>query len=55
MDWINLLNNDEQLTKSYGIEGYHTKIIINPEGIVVGKYLGEGREFYCELDRMFKK
>lgn len=55
MDWINLLNKDEQLTKSYGIEGYPTKIIINPEGIVIGKYLGEGREFYSELDRMFKK
>lgn len=54
MDWTNLLNNDEQLTKSYGIEGYPTKIIINPEGIVVGKFLGEGREFYTELDKMFK-
>lgn len=54
MDWINLLNNDEQLTKSYGIEGYPTKMIISPEGIVVGKYLGEGRDFYTELDRMFK-
>lgn len=54
MDWVNLLNNDEQLAKSYGIEGYPTKMIINPEGIVVGKYLGEGRDFYSELDRMFE-
>ena len=55
IDWINLLNNDEKLTKTYGIEGYPTKIIVNPEGVVVGKYLGEGTEFYTEMDRLFKK
>jgi len=54
MSWTNLLCNDERLTRTYGIEGYPTKIIVNPEGVVVGKYLGEGTEFYTELDRLFK-
>ncbi|HSO85354.1 MAG TPA: TlpA disulfide reductase family protein [Draconibacterium sp.] len=54
MSWTNLLNNDEKLTRTYGIEGYPTKIIINPDGIVVGKFLGEGSEFYAEMDRLFK-
>lgn len=54
MSWVNLLNNDEQLTRIYGIEGFPTKIVINPEGVVVGKFLGEGSEFYTELDRLFK-
>ncbi len=52
--WTNLLSNDEKLTRTYGIEGFPTKIIINPEGIVVGKFLGEGSEFYAEMDRLFK-
>ena len=54
MTWTNLLNNDDELTKNYGIEGYPTKVIIDKNGIVVGKYLGEGRDFYTELDRLFK-
>jgi len=49
------LNNDEKLTRTYGIVGFPTKIIINPDGIVVGKFLGEGSEFYTEMDRLFKK
>lgn len=50
-----LLGNDDQLTKIYGIEGYPSKIIVIPEGVVVGKYLGEGTEFYAEMDRLFKQ
>ena len=49
------MNNDEKLTRTYGIVGFPTKIIINPDGIVVGKFLGEGSEFYTEMDRLFKK
>ena len=53
MNWVNLLNEDEKLPITYGIQGYPTKIIINPEGIVVGKYLGEANDFYTELDKLF--
>lgn len=53
MNWVNLLNKDEKLPITYGIEGYPTKIIINPEGAVIGKYLGEATDFYSELDRLF--
>lgn len=34
MSWTNFLCKDENLTRTYGIEGYPTKIIINPDGIV---------------------
>ncbi len=54
MTWTNLLNNEDELTKSYGIEGYPTKVIIDKDGIVVGKYIGEGRDFYTALDQLFK-
>lgn len=54
MNWVNLLNKDEKLPVTYGIEGYPTKIILNPEGVIVGKFLGEATDFYTELDRLFK-
>lgn len=55
MNWVNLLNPDDNLTIAYGIEGYPTKLIIDPKGTVIGKYRGEGRDFYTELDKLFKK
>ncbi|MDP3431825.1 MAG: hypothetical protein Q8T04_02515 [Bacteroidota bacterium] len=54
MNWVNLLNEDEKLPTTYGIEGYPTKIIINPEGLIVGKYLGEATDFYRKVDELFR-
>jgi peroxiredoxin len=51
--WTNLLDKDEKLKTEYGVEGFPTKIIINPEGIVAGRFLGEGNEFYTEMDSLF--
>ncbi len=53
MNWVNLLSPDEKLATTYGIEGYPTKIIVNHEGRIVGKYLGEATDFYRKLDEMF--
>lgn len=52
MNWVNLLSPDEKLATTYGIEGYPTKIIVNSEGVIVGKYLGEATDFYRKLDEM---
>lgn len=54
MNWVNLLNKDEKLPITYGIEGYPTKIMINPEGVIVGKYLGEATDFYKKVDELFR-
>lgn len=54
MNWVNLLSPDEKLSTTYGIEGYPTKIIVNPEGIIIWKYLGEATDFYRKLDELFK-
>lgn len=54
MNWVNLLNPDDKLAIAYGIEGYPTKLIIDPQGKVIGKYLGQGDDFYTELDKLFK-
>ena len=53
MNWVNLLNEDEKLPVTYGIEGYPTKIIINSDGVIAGKYLGEATDFYKKVDELF--
>ncbi|HET6557982.1 MAG TPA: TlpA disulfide reductase family protein [Prolixibacteraceae bacterium] len=54
MNWVNLLNPDDKLTVAYGIKAYPTKLIIDPEGKVIGKYRGQENDFYTKLDKLFK-
>ena len=51
VNWIQILNQtgENDLSKLFAIEGYPTKIIINPEGKIEGIYLGESEEFYLDL------
>lgn len=56
LPWTNLYNGeDEQIVMAYGIQGYPTKIIIDPEGRVVQAFLGESPELYDKLDEIFGK
>lgn len=41
---------DKNATVLYGVQGYPTKIIINPEGRIHKIFSGEGPDFYKELD-----
>ncbi|MCD4710689.1 MAG: TlpA family protein disulfide reductase [Bacteroidales bacterium] len=54
LDWIQILNQngENDLSKIFAVEGYPTKIIINPEGNIEGIYLGESEEFYLKLDEL---
>lgn len=54
LDWIQILNQtgENDLSKLFAIEGYPTKIIINPEGKIEGIYLGESEEFYMDLAKL---
>lgn len=55
LPWINLYNGEgKEIVMSYGIQGYPTKIIIDPEGNLVQVFIGEGPELYEKLDEMFK-
>ena len=38
----------------YAIEGYPTKIVVEPEGKIAKIVVGEGSEFYEYLDRLFQ-
>lgn len=57
MPWVHLYNSDdvaprENVSAIYAIQGYPTKIIITPEGIIHKIFVGENDDFYNELDRV---
>ncbi len=57
MPWVHLYNSDDVAPKKnvsaiYAIQGYPTKIIITPEGLIHKIFVGETREFYEELDKV---
>ncbi len=55
LPWLHVRNTDEtDITVKYGIQGYPTKIVINPEGKVAKIVIGEDPAFYKYLDELFK-
>ena len=55
LNWVNLFTEDETIADKYGVEGYPTKIIIDKEGKIALKTIGEGDEFYDKMDELFSK
>ena len=54
LPWTNLYNGDGQgIVIAYGVQGYPTKIIIDPEGKIVEAFLGEDPALYKKLDELF--
>ena len=54
LPWTNLYNGDgQEIVIAYGVQGYPTKIIIDPEGKVVEAFLGEDPALYKKLDELF--
>lgn len=45
IQWDNFMDTDK-LSFKYGINGYPTKILLNPEGKIVLRYEGEHEDFY---------
>lgn len=55
LPWTNLFNGTEDdVLKLYKVEGFPTKIIISPEGKIVGIFVGDGAEFYQELEKILE-
>ena len=55
LPWINVRNNgDPDVSIMYGISGYPTKFIIDPEGKINKRVIGEDPEFYTYLDSLMK-
>lgn len=55
LPWLHVRNTDEaDITVKYGIQGYPTKIVVDPEGRVTKIVVGEDPAFYKYLDELFK-
>ena len=53
--WISVLNPVENdLVKVYQVQGFPTKIVIDPKGKIDRIFLGEAPEFYTYLDSLMK-
>ena len=56
MDWLHVTTDDESaasLQAAYGIEGFPTKIVIDPAGSIIHVTVGEEPSFYEYLDELF--
>lgn len=57
LPWLNLWNDpegDNKVLADYGIQGFPTKLIIDPDGIVRNITIGEDPEFYIVLAKLLK-
>ncbi len=56
LPWLHVYNpKNSNVLADYGIQGFPTKIIIDPEGKIVKTIVGEDPEFYTILDSLFGK
>ena len=55
LPWLHVYNKAADGTpEKYGVEGYPTKIIIDPQGNINKIVIGEDESFYQYLDQLFK-
>ncbi len=56
LPWLHVYNkkDDNDVTKLFGITGYPTKILIDPQGKIARSFIGEGPAFYTYLDENFQ-
>lgn len=53
--WHQVLNrNDDDYVLKYSVAGFPTKIIVDPQGNIVGRYVGEDDAIYKKLDEILK-
>lgn len=56
LPWVNLYNGDStELLETYGVQGFPTKAIINPEGKLVDVTVGEDPTFYDKLSKFINQ
>ena len=54
MNWVHILNDASKsdISVLYGVSSYPTKVIINPNGEIVSKLIGENEIFYHQIDSL---
>ena len=56
LPWLNVYNpSNSELPDIYGVEGFPTKVIINPDGKVLKTIVGEDAAFYTLLDQLLSQ
>ncbi|MDO6854740.1 TlpA disulfide reductase family protein [Cellulophaga lytica] len=57
-NWVQLLSkkgvNDDNFVSKFNISGFPTKFIIDPNGIIIEKYIGGSEEAFEKLDEILK-
>jgi len=53
--WHHVLSRkDEDYILKFSVAGFPTKIIVDPEGKIIGRFIGEDDEIYKKLDELLK-
>lgn len=55
LDWINVRADGDDIPVRFGIEGFPTKVILDPQGTIVARFTGEDPAFYTALDSLVNK
>jgi len=54
-NWHHVLSRkDEDYILKFSVAGFPTKIIVDPEGKIIGRFVGEDEEIYKKLDELLK-
>ncbi len=57
INWLNVITDEKsakELQTLYALQGFPTKVIINPDGVIVKIVIGEDPVFYEFLDNLFQ-
>lgn len=60
LNWVNVISldnaigSDKRVEQIYAVSGYPTKFLVNPEGIIVKKCVGEDPSFYDDFSSLIK-
>lgn len=54
MTWKNVFDGNSEVAEQYEIQGFPTKIVLDPEGKILKVFVGESAEFYQFLDETLK-
>jgi peroxiredoxin len=55
LPWVHVYNNQDSIYQAYGVQGFPTKVIIDPEGKIYKIVVGEDPKFYDILAELMAK
>lgn len=54
IEWRSVFDGDNGVRRAFGVETYPTKIVIDPRGVIVGRFEGVGDDFFDFMDTLFR-